>query len=165
MRFIILEEMSFREKIMLNSIINIIAPILKEVIINCMPSKLEYLAPIVKIIPTRLVYGLVSSSIIFVMNTLSRATGVLIYKELPKLAKEEEVLSITNGEVVNNIPQEAIMENILGDSLRNMENMVALEQLSQSVASLAEVSPSVSTTIETGISCTSGFLALISSLV
>jgi hypothetical protein len=71
------EQMSWYERIILNQKSMLYRTIMQKAIVNCLPVQYEFLLPVVKIIPTRVLYRVFSSAMVFVTKTLARLSAVL----------------------------------------------------------------------------------------
>jgi hypothetical protein len=147
--------------------------IMQKAIVSCLPVQLEFLLPVVKIIPTRILYGVFSSAMVFVSKTVARLSAVAVYNEAKELipGKTDDPLLLTLGE---KIPENAGLLSAISKALREdlgeasevLNATVKLEESAGLVSqTVATVAPALSTTIETTVSVTSGIFAFLAACV
>src|SRR3954451_25249681 len=80
--------------------------IMQKAIVSCLPVQLEFLLPVVKIIPTRVLYGVFSSAMVFVSKTVARLSAVAVYNEAKELipGQDTDPLLLTLGEKIPESP-------------------------------------------------------------
>src|SRR5947199_10285751 len=99
--------MSWYERFRLNQKSMLYGTIMQKAIVSCLPVKFEFLLTVVKIIPTRVLYGVFSSAMVFVTKTIARLSAVAVYNEAKELipGKDNDPLLLTLITVEEKMPE------------------------------------------------------------